>query len=306
MRALLTAVVLVLSCQAVSAQELIPLWDKGSMPNSRGMALDERVENERIQQVAAPGMYAFFPSSQENTGAAVLICPGGGYAHLAYVISGTQLAKWFNAIGVSAFVLKYRLPTSPDLKERHLAPLQDAQRAMRLIRSKADAWGIKTDRIGVLGTSSGGHLAATLGTATDDAAPGVDGPGRLSFAANFMILISPVITMSEYAHAGSKTRLLGDDPSAPLIEKYSMEKQVTPGTPPAFIVHAADDKAVDVRNSLMFYQALVDKKVSASLHVFPHGGHAIALRNNRGSTGTWTRLCEMWLEEMGFVRRVRK
>ena len=306
LRALLTAVVLVLGCQAVSAQEFIPLWDKGSMPNSRGLALDERVENERIQQVAAPGMYAFFPSSQDNTGAAVLICPGGGYAHLAYVISGTQLAKWFNAIGVSAFVLKYRLPTSPDLKERHLAPLQDAQRAMRLIRSKADVWGIKADRIGVLGTSSGGHLAATLGTSVGNTAALEDNLGNVSFAANFMILVSPVITMGDFAHAGSKARLLGADPSAPLVEKYSMEKQVTPGTPPAFIVHAADDKAVDVRNSLMFYQAMVDKQVSASLHVFPHGGHAIALRHNPGSTETWTRLCEMWLVEMGFVQRIRK
>ncbi len=293
-RSLLTAFVLLLSCQAVSAQEFFPLWDKGTMPNSRGLTLEDTIQNERIQQVGIPGIYAFFPSSQENTGAAVLICPGGGYGHLAYVISGTELAKWFNSMGVSAFVLKYRLPTSPDVKERHLAPLQDAQRAMWLIRSKGDAWGIKPDRIGVLGTSSGGHLAALLATSAPDP------------ATNFMILISPVITMGEYAHRGSRTRLLGDNPPARLIEQYSPEKQVTSMTPPAFVVHAADDKVVDVRNSLMFYEALMDKKVSASLHVFPRGGHAIALRNNPGSTETWTRLCEMWLVEMGFVQRLKQ
>ena len=227
LRSLVTACVLILSWQAVSAQEFIALWDKDKTPNSRGLKLEDKVDNERIQQVGIPGMYAFFPSAQENTGAAVVICPGGGYAHLAYVTSGTQLAKWFNSIGVSAFVLKYRLPESADLIERHIAPLQDAQRAMRIIRSRAGTWGIKLDRIGVMGTSAGGHLAAQLATSRDDAAPVSHGLDKVSFTPNFTILVSPVITMGEYAHAGSRTRLLGDSPPVQLIEKYSMEKQVT-------------------------------------------------------------------------------
>ncbi|MBA3785848.1 MAG: alpha/beta hydrolase [Acidobacteria bacterium] len=290
----------------VAAQEFIPLWEKGKMPNSKGIELKDDIRNERIYQVGTPGFYAFFPSNQENKGAAVLICPGGGYQHLAYIISGMQLAKWFNTLGISAFVLNYRLPNSPDVRQREIAPLQDAQRAMRIIRANAEKWQIKPDKIGVLGTSAGGHLAANLGTSTEDATKINDELDKFPFNPNFMILVSPVITMGEYAHAGSRKNLLGENPSRQLIEKYSLEKQVTATTPPAFIVHAADDKAVNPRNSLMFYNALLDKSISASLHIFPNGGHAIALRNNPGSTETWTNLCEMWLTEMGFIPQVKK
>jgi len=290
---------------AVNAQEFIPLWDKGKMPNSKGMELKNDIRNERIYQVGTPGFYAFFPSQQENKSAAVLICPGGGYERLAYQISGTQLAKWFNTLGISAFVLNYRLPTSPDVRQREIAPLQDAERAMRVIRANAAKWQIETDKIGVMGTSAGGHLAANLGTTMEDLAKINDELDKLSFAPNFMILVSPVITMGEYAHAGSKKNLLGENPSKGLIERYSLEKQVTPRTPPVFIVHAFDDRAVNVRNSLLFYNALLDKNISASLHIFPRGGHAIALRNNPGSTETWTKLCEMWLVEMELIPLVK-
>ena len=269
------------------------------------MELKDDIRNERVFQVGTPGFYAFFPSQQENKGAAVLICPGGGYERLAYQISGTQLAKWFNTLGISAFVLNYRLPNSPDLKQREIAPLQDAERAMRVIRANAATWQIKTDKIGVMGTSAGGHLAANLATTTEDLAKTGDELDKFSFAPNFMILVSPVITMGEYAHATSKKNLLGLSASAGLIEKFSLEKQVTATTPPAFLVHADDDKVVSPRSSLMFYNALLDKKISASLHIFPHGGHAIALRNNPGSTETWTKLCEMWFVEMNFIPQVK-
>ncbi len=289
---------------AAFSQEFILLWEKGKMPNSKGIELKDDIRNERIYQVEMPGFYAFFPSRQENKGAAVLICPGGGYERLAYVISGTQLAKWFNSIGISAFVLNYRLPNSPDLKQREIAPLQDAQRAMRIIRANAEKWQIKPDKIGVLGTSAGGHLAASLGTATEDFAKISD--DSESSAPNFMILISPVITMGEYTHATSRKNLLGANPPKELIEKYSLEKQVAATAPSAFIVHAADDKVVNPRNSLMFYNALLDKNIAASLHIFPRGGHAIALRNNPGSTETWTNLCEMWLIETGMIPQIKK
>ncbi|MGI8849518.1 MAG: alpha/beta hydrolase [Pyrinomonadaceae bacterium] len=291
---------------AAHAQEFVPLWEKGKMPNSKGMDLKDDIRNERVYQVGNPGFYAFFPSVQENKGAAILICPGGGYERLAYQISGMQLAKWFNTLGVAAFVLNYRLPNSPDLKQRETAPLQDAQRAMRVIRANAEKWQIKPDKIGVLGTSAGGHLAANLGTATEDAAKIGDVLDKLSFAPNFMILISPVISMGEYGHRTTKKNLLGANPSKELAEKYSLEKQVTATTPTAFIVHAADDKAVNPRNSLLFYNALLDKNVAASLHVFPNGGHNIAVRNNPGSTAEWTNLCEMWLFEMNFLPQFKK
>jgi acetyl esterase/lipase len=287
------------------AQEFIPLWPKGKMPNTKGMNLKDSIANERVYRVGVPGMYAFFPSAQENKGGAVIICPGGGYERLAYVISGTQLAKWFNTMGVSAFVLNYRLPNSPDLKQRALGPLQDVQRAVRLVRANAVKWGIQPDKIGVQGSSAGGHLAAMAGTQTTDVSAIGDSLNTVSFRPDYMILVSPVINLGPYAHAGSRKNLLGENASNELIEKYSLETQVTNATPPAFLVHAFNDKAVSARNSLLFYGALLEKGVPASLHVFPQGGHAIALRNNPGSTEQWTALCEAWMKEMGFLPELK-
>lgn len=299
----LTFFVLVISFSVCSAtaQEFIPLWPKGKMPNSKGLNLNDSIANERVYRVGTPGMYAFFPSAQENKGGAVIICPGGGYERLAYVISGTQLAKWFNTMGVSAFVINYRLPNSPDLRQRELGPLQDVQRAVRVVRANAAKWGIKRDKIGVQGSSAGGHLAAMAGTQTSDVSAIGDSLNAISFRPDFMILVSPVINLGTYAHAGSRKNLLGENASSELIEKYSQETQVTNVTPPAFLVHAFNDKAVSARNSLLFYGALLDKGVPASLHIFPQGGHAIALRNNPGSTEAWTSLCEAWMIEMGFI-----
>lgn len=308
MKRLFLSLVLFFLCLPTLAigQEFIPLWEKGKMPNSKGMELKDDIRNERVYQVGTPGFYAFFPSQQENKGAAVVICPGGGYERLAYQISGTQLAKWFNTLGISAFVLNYRLPNSADLQRREIAPLQDATRAMRVIRANAEKWQIKTDKIGVMGSSAGGHLAANLGVATEDFAKTGDDLDKFSFAPNFVILVSPVITMGAYSHATTRKNLLGADPSADLIEKFSLEKQVTAVMPPVFIVHAADDKSVSPRNSLLFYNALLEKNISASLHIFPRGGHSIALRNNPGSTEIWTKLCEMWLIEMDLIPQVKK
>ena len=283
------------------AQEFIRLWPEGKMPNSKGMKLEEVIANDRITQVDTPGIYAFFPSKEENTGSAVIICPSGGYTHLTYVSGGFELAKWFNTMGMSAFVLKYRLPNSPDLVERDKGPLQDAQRAMRLIRSRAKEWGINPEQVGVMGTSAGGHLASTLGTHSEDVSAIGDSLDSISFRPSFMILVSPVITMGSFTHTGSRDNLLGDNPAKELIEKYSNELQVTSATPACFIVHAADDRVADVRNSVMFFEALTDKNVSASLHIFPHGGHNIGITKNPGSAALWPSLCEMWLKEMGFI-----
>lgn len=284
--------------------EFIPLYPKGKMPNSKGLRLKDSIANERIYQVGTPGMYAFFPSSSENKGAAVLICPGGGYERLAYVISGTQLAKWFNAIGISAFVLNYRLPNSPDLVKREIGPLQDAQRAIKIIRANANKWGIKSDKIGMQGSSAGGHLATLAGTHTEDLSAIQDSLDNISVLPNFLILVSPVIDLGPYAHAGSRKNLLGENPSQDLINKYSTQNRVSSSTPPTFIAGAFNDKAVPPINSLLFYKALLEHGVSTSFHVFPQGGHAIALRNNPGSTEQWTNLCEAWLIEMGLIPQI--
>ena len=286
---------------AVKAQDLIQLWPSGSMPNSKGLAQTDSVANERIYRVASPRMRAYMTSRAESKGAAVLICPGGGYERLAYVTSGIQLAKWFNTFGVSAFVLDYRLPNSPDLVTKETGPLQDAQRALRCIRSHASQWNINPSMIGIMGISAGGHLATTAGTHAEDVSAIGDSLDEISFKPDFMILVSPVITMGSVTHAGSRRNLLGEHPSEELIEKYSNELHVTPSTPPCFIVHAFNDRAVPLKNSLLFYDALVAANVSSSLHVFPQGAHSIALRNNPGSTEQWTVLCEQWMKEAGFM-----
>jgi len=290
----------------IKAQEFIPLWQKDKMPNSKGVYVKDSVANERLYSITTPGIYTFFPSKDDNHGAAVIIFPGGGYNHITLNLSGFQLAKWFNSLGMPAFVVVYRLPTSPDLKQKELGPLQDAQRAIRLIRNNADKWGIKKDKIGLMGTSSGGHLATLLGTHTLDISAIKDSLDKISFHPDFMILISPVIDMDKYAHSGSRKRLLGDSPSQELIDKYSTQNSVTATTPPCFIAHAFNDKAVVPQNSLLFYKALLEKNISTSFHVFPKGGHAIGLSNNPGSTELWKPLCEMWLKEMGFIETKKR
>lgn len=299
-RTLFFVVILISFGAQLFAQDLIRLWPEGKMPNSKGLPQTDSIFNERYYRVANPGMYAFFPSKQENQGTAVLICPGGGYHHYAYM-GAIQFAKWFNTLGVSAFVLISRFPHSPDLVERSEAPIQDAQRAMHLIRANAKQWGINPEKVGVMGFSAGGHLASTLGTRIDDASAIVDTLSKYSFRPDFMLLVSPVITMGKYAHTGSRDNLLGENPSKELIEKYSNELQVTDKTPPTFLVHAENDQTVSPENSIQFFSALRQKKVSASIHIFPQGGHAIGLQNNPGSTILWKELCVLWLNEKGFL-----
>ena len=246
-----------LSFRPAQAQEFLPLWPWKKMPNSKGLKLEDKIENERITQVGTPGMYAFFTSKEENKGCAVLICPPGGYQKLTYLVGGTQLAKWFNTMGVTAFVLNYRLPNSPDLQQRSIGPEQDAQRAMRLIRAHAAQWKLDPRRIGIMGSSAGGHLASTLGTHPEDVSAIGDSLDRQSFAPNFMVLVSPVITLGQYAHVGSRNALLGENAPPELVTKFSNELHVTAATPPTFLAHAYNDPTVNQRNSLLFYQALV-------------------------------------------------
>jgi acetyl esterase/lipase len=287
-----------------NSQEFIPLWPDGNKPNANGKKITDSLFNERIWRVATPGIYAFVVPKSENKGTAVLICPGGGYERLSHLYNGFNLAKWYNSIGVNAFVLIYRLPHQQDLQQRQLAPLQDAQRAVRLIRANASKWHIKTDKIGVMGVSAGGHVASTLGTHFEDVSSVNDYLDTFSYRSNFMILLSPVISMGKYAHPGSKKYFIGPDSTKQMIEKYSNELQVSVATPPTFIVHALNDSSVKVQNSLFFYNALIDKNVNASIHIFPHGGHGIRLDDNPGSTDLWMNLLELWLKETGFAASI--
>ncbi|MFL9829258.1 alpha/beta hydrolase [Flavobacterium sp. ST-87] len=300
-----TFIILLFSFGTIQAQEFFPLWPSNKMPNTKGLSLEHLEERERITQVAQPGMYAFLTSKEENTGSAVLICPPGGYAKLTYNIAGFQFAKWLNTLGINAFVLIHRLPTSPDLTEREKGPIQDAQRAMKFIRSNASVWGINSSKIGVMGASAGGHLATTLGTHVQDYSSIKDALDEFSFHPDFMILISPVITMGKYAHKGSLDNFFGKNPAPEKVELFSNEKQVTATTPPAFIVLAQNDPVVNPVNGMLFYQAITDKNISGSLHIFPEGGHSIALKNNPKSINLWTSLCEEWLYDLGIMDKTK-
>ncbi len=297
----LILVICLLYSMHIGAQEFIPLWPEGKKPNFKGKRLTDSLSNERIWRVGTPGLYAFVVPKSENKGTAVLICPGGGYERLSYLYNGFNLAKWYNSIGVSAFVLIYRLPHQADLQQRQLAPLQDAQRGMRIIRANATAWNIKPDKVGVMGTSAGGHVASTLGTHFDDVSAIRDSLDAFSYRPDFMVLLSPVISMGSYAHPGSKRYFIAGDSTKAMVEKYSNELQVSKSTPSTFIVHALNDSTVKVQNSLLFYQALLEKKINASIHIFPQGGHGIRVDDNPGSTDLWMNLLEAWLKEMGFV-----
>ncbi|WP_460556500.1 alpha/beta hydrolase [Ferruginibacter profundus] len=299
-----TLLLLCSMCYALSmqAQQFIPLWPVGKKPNSNGKKITDSIFNERAWRVADPGIYAFIVPKSDNNGSSVLICPGGGYERVSYVYNGFTFARWFNTLGINVFVLLYRLPNQTDLAQRELAPLQDAQRAMRIIRANAAQWNIKPDKIGVMGISAGGHVASTLGTHVNDESAIKDSLDGYSYRPDFMVLLSPVITMGKYAHPGSKRLFLGADTTAAIVEKYSSELQVSSFTPPTFIVHALNDSTVNVRNSLLFYNALADKKINASIHVFPQGGHGIRLDENPGSTDLWLNLLELWLKETGAVK----
>lgn len=283
------------------AQEFISLWPPGKKPNFNGKTVSDTIYNERIWRVGQPGIYAFVVPKQENTGTAILICPGGGYERISHLYNGFNLARWYNSIGVSAFVLIYRLPHQQDLVNRQLAPLQDAQRAMKMIRANAGKWNILRNKIGVMGTSAGGHLASMLGTRSDDVSVIRDPFDSVAFRPDFMVLLSPVISMGSLAHRGSRRHLMGADTSKAMLDQYSSELQVSAFTPPTFLVHAQNDSTVMVQNSLVFYNALLAARINASLHVFPQGGHGIRLDHNPGSTDLWMELLEKWLKEMDFV-----
>ena len=294
---------LVTVCSSVilPAQEFIPLWPPGKKPNFNGKTVTDSIYNERIWRVGTPGMYTFVVPQSENKGTAVLICPGGGYERVSYIYNGFNLAKWYNSMGINAFVLIYRLPHQTDLQKKQLAPLQDAQRAMKMIRANAAKWNVKPDKVGVMGISAGGHVAGMLGTHAEDVSAIKDTLDTISYRPDFMLLLSPVTTMGKYAHPGSKKYFIGADSTKVMIEKYSNELQVSSFTPATFIVHALNDSTVKVQNSLQLYQAMVEKKINASIHIFPQGGHGIRLDDNPGSTDLWMNLLEAWLKEMGFV-----
>lgn len=277
----------------------IPLY-QGNIPNSIATGQKEKIERKDIvliSNVQDPDIAVFLPSKRFATGQAVLICPGGGYWVLAYDLEGTDIAKYLNSIGIAGIVLKYRLPTSGNSVVPYKSPLLDAQRAMRLIRSRAGEWNINPAKIGVMGFSAGGHLASTLGTHFDKGkSDSPDTIERESCRPDFMILAYPVITFTKPStHKGSRDALLGKNPDTSLINYFSNELQVKEDTPPTFLVHADDDTGVPAENSLLMYAALREKKIPAELHILSEGGHGFGLASNNPHIASWTESLKLWL-----------
>lgn len=257
----------------VQAQKEIILYPDGAL-ESNGIIKEESMDQRGfVTNITQARMYAFFPPKEKATGASVLICPGGAYIGISAQKEGYDIAEWFNEKGIAAFVLYYRMPNG-----HSEIPLKDAQTAMELIRSNAKEWGLKKNKIGVMGFSAGGHLAATLGTKfTKNSRP------------NFMILAYPVISMdNKITHGGSRQNLLGKAPSEELVKLYSSELHVQKKTPTTFLVHAKDDSAVPAENSIRMLNALVEKHIQAELHVFNKGGHGFGMRKTGHDVDQWS------------------
>lgn len=266
-----------------------PLW-VGDAPGAKGKETGD-----------IPGIH-IYPAEKPN-GAAVVVCPGGGYGGHAMDHEGVQIADWLNSHGITAVVLKYRLGA----KYNHPIPLQDAQRAIRYVRAKATDWKVDPNRVGILGFSAGGHLASTTGTHFDlgkkDAKDPIDGE---SCRPDFMVLMYPVITLSgPFAHGGSRNNLLGKNPDPQLIELLSNEKQVTKDTPPTFLVHTSADKGVPPENSVMFYLALSKHKIPAELHIYEKGNHGLGLGPKDLPYSSWPDRCIAWMKGRGLLDAVK-
>lgn len=276
----------------------IKLWPD-SVPNSKKAPATyvEKTENNRTSMVTDPVLIPYFPDKGKANGTAVVICPGGGYSRLAMDIEGVDVAKKFTAIGVTAFILKYRLPSDDIMVDKTIGPLQDAQRSLQLVRQRAAEFGINPGKVGIMGFSAGGHLASTAGTHFyQSVIPRTD---TISIRPDFMMLLYPVITFGDLAHKGSEYALIGRDAPQALVDLYSNEKQVTPTTPPTFIVQAEDDRTVPVQNSLMFYEALLANHVKAEMHIYQSGGHGFGL-HNRTTKDDWFERGVNFLAQNGF------
>lgn len=304
----LTIVILIVTLKItgpIYAQDkIIPLWIT-PIPNAINNA--EYTEKEvlkdgivtSVSHVSIPTLSIFTPHETKSNGTAILIFPGGGYSHLSIDKEGTKVAKWLNTLGITAFVIKYRLPSDLIMKDKTIGPLQDAQEAMRFIRKNASQWDLDSTKIGVIGFSAGGHLASTLSTHYNDIVYKTD--YSISARPSFSILIYPVISMTkEVVHKGSQTNLLGTNPSLELINKFSNEKTVTSDTPTAFLVHATDDTVVPSENSINYYLALKKNKIPAELHLYEKGGHGFGL-GVKDTSQFWTRDCVEWLKANGYL-----
>ncbi|MEM9110488.1 MAG: alpha/beta hydrolase [Planctomycetota bacterium] len=275
-----------------------PVWDKGTpVP---GMTVNERGNYRFVHE---PVLDVYHAKAEGRTGAAVVICPGGGYGTLAYRHEGVEIARWLNKHGITGVILRYRM-----YPYRHPVPMMDVHRALQTVRAKSDDWALNPGKIGVLGFSAGGHLASTAAVHHEPAEPDSKDPiERVSSRPDFAVLIYPVVTMRRWTHGGSKRNLLGPDPTDDLVALLSNEEQIDEDTPPTFLVHSKDDRAVPIKNSEQFLAALNKHKVPGELMVFETGGHGYGMGRGRNDpeqtheTDAWPKRCIEWLGEIGMI-----
>jgi acetyl esterase/lipase len=299
-----SAFLIVALAVTVHAQQALPLY-AGEIPNSLSAPDGETLRDPKdpypfYERISRPQIYPYLLSSSPGPRPAIVIFPGGSYLGVSILKEGFDVAKQLNAYGIVAFVVKYRMPSDKHSPDKTIAPLQDAQQALKLVRERAKEWNVDPARVGLMGFSAGGHLASTA--ATQFAKPVLPGATSAQVRPDFLMLGYPVISFEDsITHQKSREALLGSKPTHAQIEKYSNELHVTTQTPPTFIVHAADDKGVVVANSIRFFEALQAQGVPAELFVVPKGGHGFGL-NNATTRDRWIERCRDWLLSSGYLR----
>jgi acetyl esterase/lipase len=299
---------IVLIGNAFGQSKVIDIWN-GNVPGSISNPTFKEVIDSaywiKIRFVTNPSLQVYPAPADKNTGAAVVVCPGGGYYGISFINEGIKVAEWLNSLGISAFVLHYRLPDDAIMQNKSIAPLQDGQRAIRLVRSHAKEWAIDPQKIGIMGFSAGGHLASTVSTHFDEKV--YDTEDSTSARPDFSLLIYPVISMdTTITHLGSRQNLLGNAPPPELVKHFSNELQVTDKTPPAFMVHSLDDETVPVQNSIGYALAMKEHKIPCELHIYQQGGHGYGLSPWGGTQSAWPEACRKWLETNGFLVKTMK
>lgn len=292
------AVVLLMTSPLYSQDIMLKVWPNGA-PNDNGMKQpEEKYDGVRVRNVSEAEMYVYLPEKAINTGAAVVICPGGGYWIEAMDHEGYQIAEWLKSKGIAGIVLKYRLPYG-----HHEIPSGDARQAMRIVRMNAEKWGINPAKIGIAGSSAGGHLASTAGTVFDKGNPLGNTPEeKMSCRPDFMLLLYPVISFDEsVGHMGSRKNLIGEGNDWNLARKYSNELNVTAETPPTFLILADDDKTVIPENSIRFYLALKENRIPAEMHIFQQGGHGFGITKKNQPADQWPDLFYNWLKAIKII-----
>lgn len=279
---------LIIMIHMIHAQEKILLYPDGPKDSNGITDAEQFLRKDFMVKISEPRMYVYPAPASSNSGTAVLICPGGGYTGVSVIKEGEEIAQWFNKLGVTAFVLYYRMPNG-----HHEIPLKDAQTALEIIHKRAKEWQVDKSKIGIMGFSAGGHLASTAGT-------------HLTAKNNrpdFMILAYPVITMDTvFTHKGSRQNLIGKKPDEVLVKLYSNELQVTAKTPPTFLFHAEDDKVVPIQNSFLFVEALKANKVPVELYTFPVGGHGIGMRPTNPEADKWPAILANWMKKEKLIK----